>query len=295
MLAVSGGLDSMVLLQAASRMEPQSRSDLTVASFDHGTGSYAKQSTALVARECRRLRIPCTIGRCDGPATSEAEWRKARWEFLLSAAAIEGRAVATAHNLDDQVETVVMRIMRDAGPRGLAGLFADSSVIRPLLGTSRGDIRLYAETRRVRFREDPSNSDRAHLRNRIRHDILPALVRAHPELPAQLLDVAGESASWRSGVERVVDTLGADLELSGALRVARASLRGYDAPSLRVLWPALAARARVIMDRRGTHRAAEFTINGMTGGSIQLSGGVEILMRREHMLLRRWRSAPAVA
>ncbi|HMI45504.1 MAG TPA: hypothetical protein VK491_05000, partial [Gemmatimonadaceae bacterium] len=67
------------------------------------------------------------------------------------------------------------------------------------------------------------------------------------------------------------------------------SLEGYDADSLRVLWPALAARASVVMDRRGTHRAAQFTISGATGGTIQLSGGIEILMRRDHMLLRRWR------
>ena len=64
-------------------------------------------------------------------------------------------------------------------------------------------------------------------------------------------------------------------------------LKGYDAESLRVVWPALAARASVVMDRRGTHRAAEFTIRGATGGAIQLSGGVEIVMRRDHMLLRR--------
>ena len=77
------------------------------------------------------------------------------------------------------------------------------------------------------------------------------------------------------------------IEAGGALRISRSSLKGYDADSLRVLWPALAARASVVMDRRGTHRAAQFTISGATGGTIQLSGGVEILMRRDHMLLRR--------
>ncbi|HEV7838112.1 MAG TPA: hypothetical protein VGO75_08620, partial [Gemmatimonadaceae bacterium] len=81
-----------------------------------------------------------------------------------------------------------------------------------------------------------------------------------------------------------------EAEQQGGLRISRSSFQGYDADCLRVLWPALAARASVVMDRRGTHRAAEFTIKGATGGTIQLSGGVEIVMRRDHMLLRRWRS-----
>jgi hypothetical protein len=74
----------------------------------------------------------------------------------------------------------------------------------------------------------------------------------------------------------------------GSLRIARAALRGYDAESLRVLWPSIAARADIVMDRRGTHRLAEFTMKGNTGGSIQLSGGIEVRMFRDHLLLRRW-------
>src|SRR5213075_261237 len=88
-------------------------------------------------------------------------------------------------------------------------------------------------------------------------------------------------------LDDILPSIEATTEGDGALRISRASLRGYDAESLRVLWPALAARASVVMDRRGTHRAAEFTMKGVTGGAIQLSGGVEIVMSREHMLLRR--------
>ena len=107
----------------------------------------------------------------------------------------------------------------------------------------------------------------------------------------QLLSLARESAAWRRSLEELVGSVDAEAGQDGGLRVSRSSLKGYDADSLRVVWPALAARASVVMDRRGTHRAAEFTIRGATGGAIQLSGGVEILMRRDHMLLRRWRAA----
>ncbi|HMA19981.1 MAG TPA: hypothetical protein VKO87_04215, partial [Gemmatimonadaceae bacterium] len=72
---------------------------------------------------------------------------------------------------------------------------------------------------------------------------------------------------------------------------ARSDLAGYDAESLRTLWPAIAAKAGVIMDRRGTHRLAEFTMKGHTGGSIQLSGGIEVRMFRDHLTLGKWNAA----
>jgi tRNA(Ile)-lysidine synthase len=195
--------------------------------------------------------------------------------------------VVTAHTLDDQVETVFMRILRDAGPRGLAGLYADSDIIRPFLNVRRETLAAYALRHKVQFVQDPSNSDRRHLRNRVRLDILPSILRHNPNFSVELLALAGESAEWRRALEDLSGMVEAQSEQDGALRISRSSLAGYDIESLRVLWPALAARASVVMDRRGTQRAAEFTIRGATGGAIQLSGGIEILMRRDHLLLRR--------
>jgi tRNA(Ile)-lysidine synthase len=148
----------------------------------------------------------------------------------------------------------------------------------------------YVKRRNVTFVQDPSNGDRKHLRNRIRLDILPSIVSQHPDFPDELLSLARESADWRRSLENLAGNIGAEAQADGALRISRSSLADYDTDSLKVLWPALAARASVVMDRRGTQRAAEFTIKGATGGAIQLSGGVEIVMRRDHMLLRRWRA-----
>lgn len=284
LLGVSGGLDSMVLLESAAR----SGGDLLVATFDHGTGVFASKAVDLVAGKAAELGLPCVVGRTGRKATRENEWRQARHAFLREVASREGRTVATAHNRDDQVETVFMRILRNAGPRGMSGLFAGSEILRPLLDFTRSDLGKYAASEGIEFLEDPSNSARAHMRNRVRHDLLPALRKVSPSIDADLLEIARKSADWREKMDGLVELLGAERSKKGELRVQRDRLRSYDASSLRVIWPALAARASVVMDRRGTHRAAEFTINGMTGGSIQLSGGVEILMRRDHMLLRRW-------
>ena len=292
-LAVSGGLDSMVLLTAASRLTPRARRNILVATFDHGTGRAAGRAATLVARQAFRAGFLCVTGRASTIGTKEEEWRRGRWAFLRQVAEKRGSCVVTAHNLDDQVETVFMRILRDAGPRGLAGLYAESEIVRPFLNISRATLAEYARRNRVPFVQDPSNCDRRHLRNRIRLDILPSIVKRNPAFPDELLSLARKSAEWRRSLEDLAGTVESESEREGGLRINRSSLQGFDEDCLRVLWPALAARASVVMDRRGTHRAAEFTIKGATGGAIQLSGGVEIVMRRDHMLLRRWRSQPA--
>src|ERR1700687_1080736 len=173
-LAVSGGLDSMVLLTAASRLPRRARGNILVATFDHGTGKAAGKAAALVARHAFRSGFLCVTGRASTIGTKEDEWRRGRWAFLQKVAAKRDSCVVTAHNLDDQIETVFMRILRDAGPRGLAGLYAESEIVRPFLNISRATLADYAEVHRVPFVQDPSNCDRKHLRNQISLAILPS-------------------------------------------------------------------------------------------------------------------------
>jgi tRNA(Ile)-lysidine synthase len=288
LLAVSGGLDSMVLLDAVAKTFDGPRTGILVATFDHRTGTHASRAVRLVSRRAKTLGLQCVSGLAEKSHSREHEWREQRWKFLRAAGDNFKASIATAHTLDDQVETVFMRILRDAGPRGLAGLFADSDVVRPFLSLQRAALEKYARTNRVPFVDDPSNTSRAHLRNRVRHDLLPALTRARPAFPRQLLTIAHMAADWREEMERTVEAIPVVVGSDGSLRISRSELAGYDEESLRWLWPALAARAGVVMDRRGTHRAAEFTMKGHSGGSIQLSGGIEVRMFRDHLLLARW-------
>lgn len=282
-LAVSGGVDSMVMLDAARH----SGRDLVVATFDHRTSAASAAATALVERRCGEVGLPCVVGRARERVTGEAAWRGQRWGFLRRVARDSGERVATAHTRDDQVETVFMRILRDAGPRGIAGLYARSDTLRPLLGTSRAEVEAYAREHSIAYVDDPSNLSRRHLRNRVRLDILPAIVAARPEFPDELLDLAARAAVWRESVARIVDVLGVERHADGSLFVARGVLESYDERELAILWPEIAARTDVTMDRRGTHRVAAFTIHGATGSSIQLSGGIEVVRTRSHFALRR--------
>ncbi len=290
-LAISGGLDSMVLLHAAASLDPGTARPI-VATFDHGTGPAAAHAVGHVSAAGSAAGFECVTGKARATGLSEEEWRRSRWQFLREVAAATGGRIVTAHTLDDQVETIFMRILREAGPRGLAGLYADSEVIRPFVNVSRAQLEAYAAEQDVKFVTDPTNDSRRYLRNRVRHDFLPSIAKVRPRFARDLIDISRRSAEWRRAMDSLLEAVDSSQDPDGSLRIARSSLAGFDAESLRVLWPAIAARAHVVMDRRGTHRAAEFTMKGLTGRSIQLSGMFEIVMHRDHLLLRRWGNHP---
>ncbi len=299
-LAVSGGRDSMVLLDVFARHFPERVA--CVATFDHGSGEAATRAAALVENSARDLGLPVRRGVMEGGVAvrREAAWREARWSFLRAVAqgvGGGGASVATAHTLDDQVETVFMRGLRGSGARGLAGLFAPSPVVRPLLGVTRSEVAAYAQAFGVEWVEDPSNASRAYLRNRVRLDLLPALERASPGFSAELLELARRAAGLRDELDEVLARSLRIRVADGAVEVARADLQGYDAAALAMLWPAVAARVDAVLDRRGTERITEFTIRGRSGARIQLSGGWEVVLHRERVVLRRarWADAPGGA
>lgn len=288
-LAVSGGRDSMVLLDAVARSFGEYV--VCVATFDHGTGQAASDAAALVGRRASELGLPVRLGRPESTAPRrEAAWREARWRFLREVAHDNDAAVATAHTRDDQVETVFMRALRGSWARGLAGLYAKSGVVRPLIDLSRDDVAAYAAARGVEWVEDPSNLSRLYLRNRARLELLPQLERARPGLSDDLLELARRAALLREDVDELLEREVPAEVSGGVLKVARAELQGYDAAGLGVLWPALAARVGAVLDRRGTERITKFSIKGRAGARIQLSGGWEALLHREVVVLRRARS-----
>ena len=300
-LAVSGGIDSMCLLDAAAAAAEQTRCELVVATFDHASGTHSSSAASFVARAASRHRLPVVIGRASELPRNESAWREARWDFLRSVSKRVQGPVLTAHNRDDQIETVLMRALRGAGARGLAGLRAPSSVRRPLLEIARAELRAYAGARAIEWVEDPTNRSLAYLRNRVRREILPALLRARPTLATELIDLADRASAWRSELAKMVDStieygLRCDAQGMKSLDVSIADLRRLSAEALQVVWPELASRMGVTLDRRGTVRATGLTLSGETGARVQLSGGWELSRSRERIELRAmsWASAEAI-
>ncbi|MCC7053142.1 MAG: tRNA lysidine(34) synthetase TilS [Gemmatimonadaceae bacterium] len=293
-LAVSGGADSMVM--AAEVFESQPSMVAAIATFDHGTGRAARDAVALVAAWAGPRDIPVRTGAAaHALPRREAAWRAARWEFLAAVSAEFGAPVATAHSEDDQVETVFIRLLRHAGVRGLAGLLAPGPVRRPLLHWPRAVVRDRALTLGVPFRDDPSNLDRRHLRNRVRLDLLPALERAEPGFRAWLLSVGTRAATWRLDVARLVDRHWQPRVEDGGLRVSvpRDPRRLPDRDEAALCWPEVAGRIGVALDRRGTARLASFTTHRVTGQGMPLAGGVRVTSRRDEWSMERAGAVPA--
>ncbi len=284
-VAVSGGRDSMVLLEAIIRLAPAKIA--SVGTFDHGTGEAATRAAHFVTNYAQCARLDVRAGESRAPATTEAAWRAQRLAFLRDVSTDLNARLITAHTLDDHIETVLMRALRGAGARGLAGLLAPTDIVRPLVATRRATVAACARAWGVPFVEDPTNISRAHLRNRVRLDLLPALVRARPRLPGEIVALSRRAADLRRDVDRLIDDYMTLERSADSLAVARDELVRFDQRGIALLWPALAARQGVTLDRRGTERLTSFTISAGTGARIQLSGGVEVLRHRDRLVLRR--------
>jgi len=283
-LAVSGGLDSMVLLHLAASI-PAVKKRCCVATFDHATGPHATAAVRLVRSVARACGIGVVSGRAPRTVASEAAWREMRWRFLNDVARRRAAAVVTAHTRDDQIETVVMRVLRGASARGLAALYADGPIVRPLLSVGRRTLERYARRQGLSFVEDPSNSSPRYLRNRVRRDLLPALRAAQPHFEHDMLALARHAAELRRRIESAAQSLSRRTAEGVELDVK--ALAGFNWESISVLWPAFVAPLGVALDRRGVQRATEFALTSRTGKKAQCSGGIRLERRRESVVVTR--------
>ena len=163
-VAVSGGVDSMVLLDMMMKVGEH---ELIVAHFDHGIRKNSHKDALLVADAAKRYGLHFETRREElGASASEALARDRRYVFLRSVAQKHGGSIVTAHHLDDLVETVAINITRGTGWRGVAVL--DSDIVRPLLDIDKATLVRYAKNNGIRWHEDETNGGDAYLRNRLR-------------------------------------------------------------------------------------------------------------------------------
>ncbi len=179
-IAVSGGIDSMVLLHLLSA---RSGIELTIAHFDHGIREDSFLDRQFVEAAAQRYRLPFVYGEgALGRTAGEAAARAARYDFLHSVRRTRNaRAVITAHHKDDVLETAVINLIRGTGRKGLASLRSTATILRPLLEMDRAAIEQYARVHDVEWRDDPSNQSDVYLRNHIRLRLLPRFSPADRE------------------------------------------------------------------------------------------------------------------
>jgi tRNA(Ile)-lysidine synthase len=236
LIAVSGGADSVALLHLLHELAPAWRLTLHVLHVDHGLRPDSAADGRFVRELGERLGVPVAVERVHvGPGSVEAAARAARYAALEAAAARVGAArIALGHTLDDQAETVLMRVLDGAGVRGLAAIPpVRGRIIRPLLDIRRAALRDMLAGEGIAWVEDPSNRDPKFLRNRIRHELLPLLAAAYsPDVVESLARVAGVARETVNALDRT-----ATLELdrlaipdAHALVLSRAALGALPAP-----------------------------------------------------------------
>jgi tRNA(Ile)-lysidine synthase len=208
LVAVSGGPDSLALLHVLSRLAPKLGLSVVAHGVDHGLRAEASAELDLSARLSESWGVPFSRTRVDVAegGNLQARARAARYEALESAQrALSAELLATAHHADDRAETVLLRLLRGAGPRGLAVLPARAGTrIRPLIRARRADVELHLERHGILPATDPSNRDPRFLRVRVRQELLPLLSELSPGIVAHLntlADALVSSVSSESGAE----------------------------------------------------------------------------------------------
>jgi tRNA(Ile)-lysidine synthase len=216
-VGLSGGKDSVALTDALASLRRRRGFRVVAAHLDHGLRPGSAQDAAFCAALCERLDVPFRAGTADVRARAARERggleqaaRRERYAYLRRVRDEEkAAAIAVAHTRDDQAETLLLRLLRGAGATGLAGMRPRAGdVVRPLLAVSREEVLAHLSERGLEWREDPSNADTAHRRNRVRHELIPYLEeRFNPGIKAALARTASLLADEAAHVRAEAESL----------------------------------------------------------------------------------------
>jgi len=288
-VAVSGGADSVALLCALRDLSRTLGIRLTVAHLNHRIrGRAADRDATFVRRLARRWKVPVIVGRIDVPRLARQEGfslemaaRKARYDFLADTARrVKAHVIATAHTADDQAETVLLKLIRGAGPKGLAGIPFETTlrktrIVRPLLEVPRDAIVAFLRARGESWCEDKTNHDESFQRNKVRHRILPLL---ESELNPQIRTALRRTADILREEDRWLDSLAVPLLascLSGTQNLSIVSLKRQPLAARRRivrLWLVAAGIPAECIDFDAANRIEHLVAGSKTSATVRVAG-----------------------
>lgn len=309
-VAVSGGADSTALLRALLARRDALGIVLSMLHVDHGLrGEASARDAAFVTALAREFGLPCEVvavdtrqRAADCKESIEEAARNLRYQaFREVLAARKADKMATAHTLDDQAETVLMKLLRGAWTEGLSGIHAilplenasggARCVVRPLLGARRNDVDAYLRALGQSWCEDETNRSPMYTRNRIRHELLPILREYNPQIERMLAHIAAnaraEEQHWQAELARVLPQIllpGKPVRGGGrsvatrpgaagmAMELAR--FQALDPGLRRRVLRAAAEQCGVTLDYDATERLLEMATNPRAQKRLELSGGL---------------------
>ena len=205
-IGVSGGSDSVCLLYVLNRLSKKLKFNIHIAHLDHMLRKDSFRDRVFVENIAKKMKLPLSCSQVNVKAilkhsSQEEVARKVRLGFFFKLAQeIGADKIALGHNLDDQAETVLMRILRGSGLQGLGGIFPKRAmdkfiIIRPFIDIPRREIKRFLKKRKIRYRTDFTNLEDIYLRNRIRNRLLPRLEKGYnPRLKLSLSNMAKSTA-----------------------------------------------------------------------------------------------------
>lgn len=300
-VAVSGGADSVALLDVLASLKPLSLR-LIVAHLNHCLrGAESDADEAFVCKLAQRYGTSFVTSAVDVKTLSRQEklsleeaGRIARYRFFGEiATSCNARCVAVAHHADDQAETVLMRLIRGTGGSGLVAMSPGSgSVIRPLLAVTRAEIENYLEQKGLQHRIDQSNTDLNFLRNRIRHELIPFLKNYNPAIAERLATTAEALSEDERILESVTTRALRNHAVIGAAEVTLA-VAGTDLepPAIRIrMYRQAVQQLKGDLSRVGSTHLYDIDALLMTGkpnGRLNLSDGIVVVRRYGQMVFSR--------
>lgn len=311
LVAVSGGVDSVVLLRVLTELKEYKLS-LGVAHFDHAIRADSVRDAEFVRELAESLKLAYYTERADVPTYARAQKlsletaaRVLRAQFLEKTAKTHKFSkIALGHHLNDQAETLLMRLLRGSGLEGLAGippvrvLSSALAYVRPLIACTRAEIELFAREHHLIWREDPSNQDRNILRNRIRHELLPLLERHYNP---NLVETLGRTAHVLAQAANYLQQI-ADNELSSLIVDTQRNELQLDLKSFRErpeFLQALILRRALerVKDLQAIESAhIENVLAWLERGGVgeqHLPGGLRLLRRHHKVIITTKRSVPS--
>jgi len=299
LIATSGGIDSMVLLTLLVQLREGWQLELRAAHFDHQIRPESAEEAEWVAEECARWGVPTEIGRATTELRGQDAARRARYEFLEETATrFDTDLIATGHHADDQAETILFRLIRGTGIRGLTGIPPRrGKIVRPLLPFWRTEIAQYADEVGVGHIEDPSNEIPSYARNRLRIEVIPLLEEIAPGASRALVRLGGHARTEQEVLESLLTELeeeividrGSEIDGQNTILLARDRLLSYD-PRVRTLLVRRIVRKFGSLPGVGaTTELLDFIESGRSGGEITITGGVRVVREFDHFRLSRVR------
>jgi tRNA(Ile)-lysidine synthase len=214
-VGVSGGVDSVTLLNLLVLLSKEYRFKIIVAHLHHGLRKAADKDRDFVKQLAESFGLKFVTVKFNikkhaktHKLTVEEAGRKSRYIFLQQVAKhFKADLIVVAHTADDQVETVLMNWLRGASVRGLAGMKElENNIWRPLLEISKEDIKKFAKVQKLKYREDSSNKQTKYTRNRIRHELIPFLAKFNPSIKSSILRTASTFSDLETFLDQMVTT-----------------------------------------------------------------------------------------